>query len=933
MTTESNNKPASAISFLITMTAMIILFSVMSVSVLASPPGLTWNNPSINGTYYWQNFTLNVTTDINANCTYQVNYLNTTIIIPLANFTNGQNTTNHTTNIDVDSLPTANNFVLTVNCFNSANPLEFTNESKWFQRDPDCGDWVNNSWVLGHDMNCAAGIILSPNVIFDCNSHIMTGNSGSTEITVYGDNITVTNCNLSNFGEGIAINSPFDNILITNSTFHPAYDGIAIRPQDDFNLTITNNLFDLSTDATGILLDGINFSLIQHNNFLPGTNNNNFPLADKGLNDNVLLNNNYWGHSSCSLFTYLVDTNSSTLTDNHPVSQQDNWTSYINCSDQNLFEGFNSTTIYDGDGSTILDNIQGYDYYYDDNNTKQNITNLLINGVYPWRIYSTYYYPGDQIVFDVNITPANFKFIQFGIEGNSFQSYNLSVTNLTSVNETAGVYRVNISDYVFNNSNEDVNGSLIPRVMNFFFRTTDAQGATRLLWINALYNFTVQDALSSLGGNTTNWSNIPDMGNVSGLIFDLPGQGKIEFNANVDLTDPSFVSALRNLATLIELNNGTIGLDSSELAALNVSANITFYNVSGVTGLNTSTLNTSYLNNKLLVDGEICNTSVCTATNYSNITDAFIVSVAHWTTYTIDVTPPVISGASPSGSLSSSTTSVTLQVTTDELANCKYGTTDTSYSSLTNIFDTTGALTHQETYAVSSGNSYTFYVRCQDFANNTDTASTTISFSVDSYSSGGSSGGGSYTTSNLLTTYEKTVQIGEGGFYYFTTAVGGNNYKLELTSLTDTEATFRVNGKTATLKEGESIELDVDGNGVKDTYLKINTLGDYSVSLGIKKASTTTSSTTTSEESTGSSSESQSSENQAVTTSEETIDNANAVNSTENTTAKTTTEEQSSTNEAEAKNSSHWLIWTILLILFVIIVIVFVAKNTKIETS
>ena len=98
-----------------------------------------------------------------------------------------------------------------------------------------------------------------------------------------------------------------------------------------------------------------------------------------------------------------------------------------------------------------------------------------------------------------------------------------------------------------------------------------------------------------------------------------------------------------------------------------------------------------------------------------------------------DTTPPVISSPLPSGEQVYGTTSVTLHVTTNENATCKYSATNVAYASMSNTFGNTGGTEHQQTgFTTSNGSSYTLYVRCIDGAGNSNPSSTTISFSVAS---------------------------------------------------------------------------------------------------------------------------------------------------------------------------------------------------------
>ena len=118
------------------------------------------------------------------------------------------------------------------------------------------------------------------------------------------------------------------------------------------------------------------------------------------------------------------------------------------------------------------------------------------------------------------------------------------------------------------------------------------------------------------------------------------------------------------------------------------------------------------------------------------------------TTLSLDTTPPARSSGSPSGQLAAGTTQATLSLTTDENATCRYSiTAGTAYSAMTNIISAILATNHSVNIpGLSDGNSYNYYVTCQNadgYANATDYQ---ISFSIAMASSGGgdegSTGGG-----------------------------------------------------------------------------------------------------------------------------------------------------------------------------------------------
>ncbi|MDO8495723.1 MAG: LamG-like jellyroll fold domain-containing protein [bacterium] len=103
-----------------------------------------------------------------------------------------------------------------------------------------------------------------------------------------------------------------------------------------------------------------------------------------------------------------------------------------------------------------------------------------------------------------------------------------------------------------------------------------------------------------------------------------------------------------------------------------------------------------------------------------------------------DTTPPVRSAGAPSGTLATGTTGTTLSLTTDETANCRYSTiADTAYASMTDTFSTTGSTSHSTAVSgLSDGNTYNYYVRCEDSVGNPNTTDYTITFSVASPGTG-----------------------------------------------------------------------------------------------------------------------------------------------------------------------------------------------------
>lgn len=97
-----------------------------------------------------------------------------------------------------------------------------------------------------------------------------------------------------------------------------------------------------------------------------------------------------------------------------------------------------------------------------------------------------------------------------------------------------------------------------------------------------------------------------------------------------------------------------------------------------------------------------------------------------------DKIAPKILSAIPSGMQPSSTTSVVLQVVTDESSECRYDLEDKNYQQmLNNLPSPDSGITHLRSFSVIDGTSYQFYVRCKDRSDNIQNSSHIISFAIE----------------------------------------------------------------------------------------------------------------------------------------------------------------------------------------------------------
>ncbi|MGR0482875.1 MAG: CFI-box-CTERM domain-containing protein [Candidatus Electronema sp. V4] len=141
---------------------------------------------------------------------------------------------------------------------------------------------------------------------------------------------------------------------------------------------------------------------------------------------------------------------------------------------------------------------------------------------------------------------------------------------------------------------------------------------------------------------------------------------------------------------------------------------------------------------------------------------------------------PVVTNNSPT---SVTGTSVTLSLTTDVNATCKYdATAGTAYDAMESTFSTTGVKTHSHVIADLTAGEHKYYARCKNVTSSAvNTADTVISFTVTS---------GSSTTDTTAPTVTNTTK-----------SMFANNESVSLAVTTNEKATCRYN-------EGDDAEYD-----------------------------------------------------------------------------------------------------------------------------
>jgi len=119
----------------------------------------------------------------------------------------------------------------------------------------------------------------------------------------------------------------------------------------------------------------------------------------------------------------------------------------------------------------------------------------------------------------------------------------------------------------------------------------------------------------------------------------------------------------------------------------------------------------------------------------SHIGVKFMDAAGNWSSPIIipipDKLSPTISNGSPSGVLAYNTLQVSMTVTTNENATCKYDTrSGIDYVAMTGTFTTTGGISHSQAVVTSRGRSYKYNVKCRDAALNVNTTDYQINFGI-----------------------------------------------------------------------------------------------------------------------------------------------------------------------------------------------------------
>ncbi len=196
----------------------------------------------------------------------------------------------------------------------------------------------------------------------------------------------------------------------------------------------------------------------------------------------------------------------------------------------------------------------------------------------------------------INYSSSNAESIWYNLDSQA----NITIASFTYFNTSEGHHTL----YLYANNSQGTETS-----------------ANTTFFINNSYGWLINSTRYS--GNSTNLTLLETLGksymqNISNFTLEIANYGKIRFNAFLNL------SRELNLDGYSNISSNSIYINSNQLPELNASATLWFYDL-------------TYSNPRILIDGEVCPSTICTKQSYSSNT--LIFNVTHFSTYSSEETP------------------------------------------------------------------------------------------------------------------------------------------------------------------------------------------------------------------------------------------------------------------------------------------------------
>ncbi len=303
-------------------------------------------------------------------------------------------------------------------------------------------------------------------------------------------------------------------------------------------------------------------------------------------------------------------------------------------------------------------------------------------------------------------------------------AYTLTVTPYAATTCTGAAGTPIVSQFILANF-DDLTNPTNPSQANATYRSS---GEIRLSWTASSdssgishYNVTRTPGGIVNVGNQTTYVDTNGLNGTTGYTYTVTAVDNVGNSSGVSnaVVSPTLSTTFSN-ADLVQTNEASVEVKASPDAPNGIGFQTNPNSAGTITNAPTSPTNPVWVKNEGDYWYVNFNSGLDGWVNESKI-DAFVPQ------------PPTANITAPTAGqvLASGTTTVTLYVTTNEAATCKWATTDMAYASMTNTFTGSGSTSHNyPLLGLTDGTQYTRYVRCADTDGNQMTSSVSVSFSV-----------------------------------------------------------------------------------------------------------------------------------------------------------------------------------------------------------
>jgi len=420
-------------------------------------------------------------------------------------------------------------------------------------------------------------------------------------------------------------------------------------------------------------------------------------------------------------------------------------------------------------------------------------------------------------------------------------------TNNYSVSVWVNMRNITGIKGVFGNSNGlgtemvsmEVNGG-VPRIVTYSGGYGNV-GSGVILDLNKWYHLVITKNGTTgtiyINSDLRNFDTIKEPTSMTSLNIGARENGAYFFNGSMDEVMVWNRALNSTEITAIYNNQSARFMNSGEM--LFTDNNFSTNNTITISLANCGTLKSSYLQAKIN-DGDYQNFSSCNVSSYAmsgNLTAANLtlkfnsdsnqfyspliignITLTSWDS------APVVTIVSPTNGSTSTSSSVSISVTTDDNSTCNYSTNSgTSNSSLTANSTGTG---HTGTKTGLSNEAYTLNVYCfnlQGIANNTQNVSFTVavpsSTTEETITSSGT-GSKTYTASSSSLEEGYSVKLTKNQKVELNLGNGGK--VVEVKSITSKKVVLEIGGEEYSFPKNSSAKFDLDNDGTYDLEIKNN---------------------------------------------------------------------------------------------------------------